>query len=573
MKPKVLVVDDSPAIAALLVRLLDNQGCEVAVADNGRQGLALAHSFRPDVALLDVMMPEMDGIELCRRLKADACHQGLYVILVTAMSESQDIIRGLDAGADDYIAKPFCKEVLAARLRSGLRIKAHRDALAQANCRLREEIAERRRAEDEAHSLRRRIEFVLEATRTGLDVLDANLNICYVDSARQRRYGDPAGRKCYEHFCNRGVHCADCGALEALRTGRQVVRERVFPSEPDRPVEVTSFPFQEADGRVFVAQVSVDLSQRKMLQAQALRAQRLEALARLAAGLAHEINTSNQYVADNLRFLQSVCREMGAALDALRRLADAPEVRASRPDLVQAVFETLPAAELDELRRDIPRAIAEALAGVDEVSRVVAAVQKFAAHRQSQKTLVDLNDLVANALAVGRLEGRGAAEVRTELDPQLPLVACVASEVAEAVLELVRGAASAGQCGVGHESAGPAARPTTLTLRTRTEPGYAVIEADDDAPPLSAHERERLFDLLVPSRAPNGLPQRTLAFVHATVVQHHGGSVEVTDSPTGGTRVVIRLPLAEIPTPEFPRLPPSPPMPTPPAADLEASNV
>ncbi len=571
MKPKVLVVDDSPAVAALLVRLLENQGCEVAAAGNGRQGLALAESFRPDVALLDVMMPEMDGIELCRRLKADARHEGLYVILVTAMSENEDIIRGLDAGADDYIAKPFCKEVLAARLRSGLRIKAHGDALAQANCRLREEIAERRRAEAEAHSLRRRIEFVLEASRTGLDVIDAHLNICYVDPARQKRYGDPAGRKCYEYFCGRGAHCADCGVLEALRTGRQVVRERVFPGEPDRPVEVTSFPFEE-DGRVFVAQVSVDLSQRKMLQAQTLRAQRLEALARLAAGLAHEINTPNQYVADNLRFLQSVCHEMGAALDALRRLAHAPEVQAARPDLVQAVFETLTPAELDELRRDVPRALAEALAGVGEVSRVVAAVQKFAALRRREKALVDLNELVANALEVGRLEERGAVEVRAELDPELPPVACVASEIAETVLELIRGAAWAGQAAFDRDPPG-STRRTTLTLRTRTEPGYAVIEADDDAPPLSAHERERLFDPLVPSRAPNGLPQRTLALVHATVVQHHGGSVEVTDSPAGGTRVVIRLPLADNPAPKFPRLTNSLPLATFPGADRRAGHV
>ncbi len=557
MKAKVLVVDDSPEIAALLERLLRAQGCEVAVASDGRQGLALADAFCPDVALLDVMMPEMDGIELCRRLKAEPKHDGLYVILVTAMSENQDVIRGLDAGADDYITKPFCKEVLAARLRSGLRIKAHRDALAQVNGLLRQEIAERRRAEAEAHSLRRRIEFVLEATRTGLDVIDANLNLCYVDPARRKRYGDFTGRKCYEYFCRRGTHCADCGVLQALRTGRQVVTERVFPGEPDRPVEVTSFPFQEADGTCLVAQVSVDLSQRKLLEAQSLRVQRLEALGRLAAGLAHEINTPSQYVSNNLRFLQSACEEMAAGLEALWRLAEAPEVQAARPDLAQAVFHALPPADFDELRRDIPQAIAEALGGMAEVARVVAAVQKFASPGRAQKTLVDLNDLVANALEVGRLEWRNAAEIRAELDPRLPPVPGVASEMAEAVLELVRGAIAAGAA-PGKEPGAKIRRPVTITLRTRTEAGHAVIEVDDDGPPLVPGQRERLFDPLVPSRAPGGLPQRTLAFVHALVVQRHGGSVDVAESPAGGLRVTLRVPVIDQPVPDLPRLETSP---------------
>jgi len=544
MKAKVLVVDDSPDIALLLVRLLELQGCDVAVAPDGQQGLVLAERFQPDVALLDVMMPGMDGMELCQRLKAQ--HEGLYVILVTAMSDNKDVVRGLDAGADEYITKPFSKEVLAARLRSGLRIKAHRDALASANRRLLEEIAERRRAEAEAQSLRRRIEFVLEATRTGLDVIDADLNVRYIDPARRRLYGDPAGRKCYEYFCGRDTHCQDCGVRRALQTGQQVVSQRVFPGEPDRPVEVISFPFHEGDGTRLVAQVSVDLSQRKLLEAQTLRAQRLEALGRLAAGLAHEINTPNQYVTDNLRFLQAACHQMGAVLEAFRRLAEAPEVRAARPELVQAVWDALAAAELDELRRDIPQAIADALSGVAEVSRVVAAVQKFASHGQTQKTLADLNEVVSNALEVGRLEWRQTAEVEADLDPRLPPVSCLPSAIAEAVVELVRGAAAAPESANGQPPAGSrTAGRTRVRLCTRGEPGHAVIEVDDDGPPIPLAQRDRLFDPLVPSRAPNGLPQRTLAFVHAVVVQGHGGSVEVSESPLGGTRVTLRLPSAD----------------------------
>lgn len=536
MNPKVLAVDDSPEITALLARLLRRQGCEVAVAHGAAEGLALAETFRPDVVLLDVMMPGMDGIEVCRQLKAAPNSEGVYVILVTAMSETQEIIRGLDSGADDYITKPFSQAVLAARLRAGLRIKAHRDALARANQRLQQEIAERCRAEAQAHTLRRRIEFVLEITGTGLDVVDAHLNLCYVDAGRRKRYGDPAGCTCYQYFCQRETPCPDCGALEALRSGRRVVTERVYPGQPDRPVEVTSFPYEEEGGRTLVAQVSVDLTPRKLLEAQALRAQRLEALGRLAASLAHQINTPNQYVTDNLRFLQSACRQMDAVWEALQRLAGHPELQAARTELFQAIHRAVPPAELEELRRDIPQAIGDALAGVAEVSRVVAAVQKFAAPTRSQKSLADVNDLVANALEVGRHEWRQAAEVRAEYDPALPPVPCVPSEIAEAVLEAVRGAVAAG----GQKPAGPVTR---VALRTRAEPGCAVIEVDDDGPPLPLAERERLFDPLTLAQNPGGPPQRTLATAHAIVVRGHGGAIELDRSPRGGTRVVLRLPV------------------------------
>lgn len=542
MNPKVLVVDDSPEITALISRLLCHQGCEVAVAHGAAEGLALAETFRPDVVLLDVMMPGMDGIEVCRQLKAAPKYEGVYVILVTAMSETQDMIRGLDAGADDYITKPFRKEVLAARLRAGLRIKAHRDALAQTNQRLQQEITERRRAEAEAHSLRRRIEFVLEITGTGLDVIDAHLNLCYVDAGRRKRYGDPAGRKCYAYFCQRQDPCPNCGALEALRSGQRVVTERVYPGQPDRPVEVTSFPYEEEGGRTLVAQVSVDLTPRKMLEAQALRVQRLEALGRLAASLAHEINTPNQYVTDNLRFLQLACRQMDAVWEALERLAGAPEAQAARGELFQAIHRAVPPAELEELRRDIPQAISDALAGVAEVSRVVAAVQKFAAPSRAQKSLADVNDLVANALEVGRHEWRQAAEVRAEYDPALPPVACVPSEIAEAVLEVVRGAVAGG----GQKPPGPVTR---VHIRTRAEPNYAVVEVDDDGPPFPLADRERLFDPSALAQTPTRPFQRTLATAHAIVVRGHGGAIELDRSPGGGNRVMLRLPAGAAPSP------------------------
>ena len=128
---KVLIVDDDPPSAELLVQRLDGQGFELSAAGSGAEALQIAAAECPDVILLDVMMPEMDGIEVCRRLKASAELRMIPVILVTSMDRDEDVVRGLDAGAADYVTKPINLVLLVARLRSAMRLRSSYAALAR----------------------------------------------------------------------------------------------------------------------------------------------------------------------------------------------------------------------------------------------------------------------------------------------------------------------------------------------------------------------------------------------------------------------------------------------------------
>jgi PAS domain S-box-containing protein len=144
---KVLIVDDDPRGTELLVQRLDGQGFELSAAGSGAEALQIAAAECPDVILLDVMMPEMDGIEVCRRLKASAELRMIPVILVTAMDRDEDVVRGLDAGAADYVTKPINLVLLVARLRSAMRLRSSYAALARMNDCLQAEIVERQNAE------------------------------------------------------------------------------------------------------------------------------------------------------------------------------------------------------------------------------------------------------------------------------------------------------------------------------------------------------------------------------------------------------------------------------------------
>ena len=139
---RILVVDDTPQNVKLLADLLQVKGYEVTRAASGREALAKVAAERPDLVLLDVMMPEMSGYEVCRAIREDPATAMLPVVMVTALDPAQERIKGLEAGADDFLSKPVHHAELLARVRSLLRIKALHDQLAESNQTLEERVRE-----------------------------------------------------------------------------------------------------------------------------------------------------------------------------------------------------------------------------------------------------------------------------------------------------------------------------------------------------------------------------------------------------------------------------------------------
>ncbi|WP_075792433.1 putative bifunctional diguanylate cyclase/phosphodiesterase [Massilia putida] len=145
--PTVLIIDDTPANVRILVEYLEGRRVRVAVAQEGEEGLARAEFVQPDLILLDVMMPGMDGFETCRRLKASAGTREIPVIFMTSLSETHDKLTGFAAGGVDYVTKPFQLDEVWARITTHLALRSAQRRLAEQNAQLQQEIAMRRRAE------------------------------------------------------------------------------------------------------------------------------------------------------------------------------------------------------------------------------------------------------------------------------------------------------------------------------------------------------------------------------------------------------------------------------------------
>ena len=128
------------------------------------------------------------------------------------------------------------------------------------------DVTERKRLEEQTRQLQKQIEYVLGATKTGLDIIDSQFNIQYIDPAWKKVYGEPQGKKCYDYFMGRNEVCPGCGIVKALETKQPAVTEETLVRENNRVIQVTSTPFQNDKGEWLVAEVNVDITERKQAE-------------------------------------------------------------------------------------------------------------------------------------------------------------------------------------------------------------------------------------------------------------------------------------------------------------------
>lgn len=168
----ILIVDDNPANLSVVVDHLEEDGLHVSVAQGGEEALKRAQFVKPDLILLDVMMPGIDGFETCRRLKADEATEAIPVIFMTALADIHDKVTAFAVGGVDYVSKPFQVEELLARVRTHLDLRAVQQQLVDQNRLLQEEIAARRSAEEALKGSELRYRRLFETANDGIMLLD-----------------------------------------------------------------------------------------------------------------------------------------------------------------------------------------------------------------------------------------------------------------------------------------------------------------------------------------------------------------------------------------------------------------
>lgn len=290
----ILIVDDTPTNLEVLFNVLADSGFTVVVAEDGESAIARAEHAPPDLILLDVLMPGIDGFETCRRLKANESTKDIPVIFMTALSQTVDKVRALNLGAVDYMTKPLQHQEVLARIKLHMRLQNLTKTLKEQNLRLEQEIQDRKRSEEKI----RQQATLLDIATDAILVQDLDNQILFWNKGAERLYGwkaDEAIGKNAMRLLYRGPLCdledtptnlTQCGSWQGeLRQVTKEGKELIVASRWTLVCDEQGHPKS-------ILTVNTDITEKKQLESQFLRAQRMESLGTLASGIAHDLNNA-----------------------------------------------------------------------------------------------------------------------------------------------------------------------------------------------------------------------------------------------------------------------------------------
>ncbi|MEW5738638.1 MAG: ATP-binding protein [Myxococcota bacterium] len=278
--------------------------------------------------------------------------------------------------------------------------------------------------------------------------------------------------------------------------------------------------------------VSLNVTQQKQVEAELRQAQKLESVGRLAAGVAHEINTPVQYVSDSLSFIRDGVQGLKQVIEAYRAALEPLRATVDLRHLDQALEE----ADYAFLVEELPRAVDRSLDGIGRVASIVRSLKDFAHPDQKERSYVDINRGIESTLTIARNEYKYVADIELALDPNLPGVPCHAGDINQCVLNLVVNAAHAIEDVVkGTGSRG------LIRVATRATGDGVELAVSDTGGGIPENIRHRIFDPFFTTKEVGRGTGQGLAIVRSTIEKHQG-RVSFDTGPTG-TTFTLWLPL------------------------------
>jgi two-component system NtrC family sensor kinase len=266
-------------------------------------------------------------------------------------------------------------------------------------------------------------------------------------------------------------------------------------------------------------------------------AQKLESVGRLAAGIAHEINTPIQYVGDGVYFLRSAFEDFNHLIDGWRNAVDALDDDPAHGELRLEVAELAAKHDLEFLRGEIPKAFDRTADGVERVTNIVKAMKEFAHPDANEQSPADLNHAIDTTLLVATNEYRYSAKIHTEF-AELPDVVCNIGELNQVFLNLIVNAAHA------IHDAGKDVNTGEIKISTALAGDSVVIRISDNGCGVPPENLSRLYDPFFTTKEVGRGTGQGLAICHSIIVDKHGGTISASSNVGTGTEFTLRLPIA-----------------------------
>ena len=330
---------------------------------------------------------------------------------------------------------------------------------------------------------------------------------------------------------------------ECIENNRKVRMDDISldsPGEATRILGITLTPlFLKDNDKPGFLLVGADITERRLLEQQLGRTNKLEAIGQLAAGVAHEINTPTQLVGSNLRFVGQQLESVLQLIDKVYQLNRAVKTGTAIPEMAISLEKEAEAVHLEYFRKEAPKAIEESLEGIDRISRIVTAMRYFSHPGSENKEMANLNQIIQNALSLTRNEWKNVAEIKTDLAKDLPAVDCLPGELSQVVLNLIINAVHAIQDAGGEETVSMG----QIVISSLQVDNWIEVRISDSGTGIPEDIRDKIFDPFFTTKDVGRGTGQGLAIAFTVIVKKHGGTLEFETEIGRGTTFIIRLPM------------------------------
>jgi len=541
----ILIVDDTPANLRLIVDYLGDCNYTLLVATCGEGALKRFDYVLPDLVLLDVMMPGLNGFEVCDKMKENEKTRDIPVIFMTALTTSEDKIKGFNAGAVDFITKPVQQEELKSRVKTHLTICKHRELLErevqkqtlelqEQMSALSHEITERKQAEKELLTLRNYLVNVIDSMPSIIIGVDPDCIITQWNSHAEQATGCSASDAIGNSLC--AVVPRLCSEIESIRDAilkrevRTTHKHTYIEDEHIYYEDITIYPLVSDNETGAVIRID-HITERVQMEELMVQSEKMRSIAGLAAGMAHEINNPLSVITQGV---QNITRRLDPGLQknievALKYDVDLEKLKGF----------------LDERR--IFSFLDNSQQAVERAAGIVKNMLMFSRKSDSQHCLVDMRNVIENAIALGSSDydmrkryDFKFVDIIKEYDPDLPPVNCCASEIEQVLLNLFKNALQA------MEDITIEGHKPLFHVRLFKEESKVHIEIEDNGPGMDENVRTRIFEPFFTTKPVGVGTGLGLSVSYMIITQNHGGTFEVESELGHGTKFIIHLPLSKI---------------------------